>query len=102
MDLHVSLWDVNSGIVCTRYFGSEFMVHGTAEDMWKKINDSISRLNLAKLVQISMDGPNVNWKLFETMQGDLKQNFQLTLLNTVCQYDLESNIKRWFSLFCLN
>jgi len=50
MDLHVRLWDVNSCIVRTRYFGSEFMDHGTADDMWKMISDSISRLNLAKLV----------------------------------------------------
>lgn len=57
------------------------MGHGTADDMWKMINDSISRLNLAKLVQISMDEPHVNWKLHEMIQGDLKQNLELTLLN---------------------
>jgi len=73
------LWDINNGIVCTRYFGSEFMGHGTADDMWKKINDSISRLNLTKLVQISMDGPHVNWKLYNMMHRDLKQQLQLTL-----------------------
>ena len=53
-----------------------------ADDMWKTINDSISRLNLAKLVQISMEGPHVNWKLYEMIQGNLKQNLELTC--TVC------------------
>jgi len=28
-----------------------------------------------------MDGPNVNWKLYEMIQGDLKQNLELTLLS---------------------
>ena len=38
MDLHIRLWDVNSGIVRTCYFGSEFMGHGTADDMWKTVS----------------------------------------------------------------
>lgn len=80
MDVYIRLWDIN-GMVCSRYIGSKFMGHGSAEQLLDKFNDCVSSLNLSKLVQISMDGPNVNWKLFELMERDLKFNLQLSILN---------------------
>jgi len=31
-----------------------------------------------------MDGPNVNWKFYETVQSDLKLNLKLTMLDIGC------------------
>lgn len=80
MDVHVRLWDVN-GTVISRYLGSQFMGHGTADGMLAEFNACVGSLNLAKLVQISMDGPNVNWKFYEMVQSDLKLNLKLTMLD---------------------
>ena len=80
MDVYIRMWDI-TGIVITRYFGSVFMGHADAAGMLQKLNDCIRSLNLAKLVQISMDGPNVNWKLFDMVQNDLHLNLKLTLLD---------------------
>ena len=80
MDVHMRLWDTN-GTVSSRYLCSKFMGHATAEQMLDKFNECVGNLNLAKLIQISMDGPNVNWKLYDLMQQDLKVNLNVSLLN---------------------
>lgn len=79
MDFHVRFWQAN-GEVKTRYLGSEFIGHATAADMLK-FNACVGKLNLAKLVQIAMDGPTVNWAFYERMETDLKLNMKLTLLD---------------------
>ena len=79
MDVHVRYW--HAGQVTSRYLGSEFMGHATAADKLKKLTSSLSGLYLPNIIQISMDGPNVNWKLFETLQSDLKTQSNVSLLN---------------------
>ena len=39
------------------------MGHTTASDLLNSLKCSLSKLNYRKLLQISMDGPRVNWKL---------------------------------------
>ena len=39
------------------------MGHATADDMVEHFDASTEGLDKNKLLQISMDGPNVNWKL---------------------------------------
>ncbi|KAI0217790.1 DNA helicase MCM9 [Lamellibrachia satsuma] len=38
-------------------------------------------LNVKQMVQISMDGPNVNWALIDLMKKTLSDNFDSTLIN---------------------
>jgi len=59
------------------------MGHATATVtyMLDKFNACVEKLNLAKLVQKSMDGPTVNWAFYEKVEADLKQNLKLLLLN---------------------
>lgn len=49
--------------VSSRYFGSSFMGHATAENLEEHIVKQAGDLGLHKLLQLSMDGPNVNLKL---------------------------------------
>lgn len=37
--------------------------------------ESVDKLTLSKILQLSMDGPNVNWKFFDSLRGDLKKEF---------------------------
>lgn len=40
-----------------------------------------SGLNIKNMVQISMDGPNVNWKFFDKMKVNLSEEYQTILIN---------------------
>ena len=48
--------------VVTQYFDSQFMEHTTASDL-QSLKCLLSKLNNRELLQMSMDGPRVNWKL---------------------------------------
>ncbi|GBN94621.1 hypothetical protein AVEN_11974-1 [Araneus ventricosus] len=64
-----------------RYLTSVFVGHSTAEDISKAFNDSTKKLDLRKVIQISMDGPAVNWKFFHMIQEQIRDDFQTQLLN---------------------
>ena len=78
MDMIVRFWDSKSNKVSERYFNSEFMGHATAADMLTHLKNKMALLNPSSLVQISVDGPDVNWKfyhnLFQERKGEDLQN----------------------------
>lgn len=81
MDIHIRCWN-DSHQVCTRYFTSVFMGHSTADDMEEKIVESLSScLSLSKVIQVSMDGPSVNWSFFRKFQKHLESRFQVKCLD---------------------
>ena len=51
--------------ISTRYYTSAFIGHAKADDMLQHFEDYIEELNINKLTQISMDGPNVNWMFYK-------------------------------------
>lgn len=77
-DLHVRIWD--GGEVKTRYVGSEFLGHATAQDIVDRMQTILSETEMKNLVQLSMDEPNVNWEVFDLLQSDLVQ-INKSLLN---------------------
>ena len=70
MDLVIRYFDDDAGKVMMRYLGSEFLGHTTSADLLVKFKDGVRQLIPRCLIQISMNGPNVNWKFL----GDLKEN----------------------------
>lgn len=80
MDIHIRYWDA-SHKVATRYFTSVFMGHSKAEDIEEKLLSALEPLPLEKIVQLSMDGPNVNLKAFRLVQEHLQQNYQVRCLD---------------------
>ena len=51
------------------YIGSSFIGHGDHELCPQKLTETMGGLDYVnKLVQVSMDGPNVNWKLHELLE----------------------------------
>ncbi len=79
LDMHVRLW--NGSEVKTKYIGSEFMGHSSAQDIAEKMNNLLSEIGIKNLVQISMDGPNVNWKVFEILQNQVQNDAGKSLIN---------------------
>ena len=63
LDIHVRVWENN--VVATNYLRSEFMGHAAAVDLHERLEPVILEFGHRKLLQLSMDGPNVNWKLYE-------------------------------------
>lgn len=79
LDLHVRIWDC--GTVQTRYLGSEFFGQATARDVVDKLSGVLTDMGLHNLVQVSMDGPNVNWKIFDLLQNESLASINRSLLN---------------------
>ena len=60
MDLCVRYWDVNKSRAATRYFDSLFLGHATANDLQSSFTSLLNDQILSKIVQVSMDGRNIN------------------------------------------
>ncbi|KAH7942791.1 hypothetical protein HPB52_001573 [Rhipicephalus sanguineus] len=62
MDIHLRFWSTTPEHVMTQYCSPLFMGHSTAEELQEKFLGGLTNLPLEKIVQLSMDGPNVNLK----------------------------------------
>ena len=79
LDVHVRYW-CGSNIV-TRYQNSYFLGHAKADDLLEALRESSSLFNKKGLLQLSMDGPNVNWKVFSLFQQEISKENSVELLN---------------------
>ncbi|GBN22583.1 hypothetical protein AVEN_56254-1 [Araneus ventricosus] len=79
LDCHIRFWDHNK--ITTRYYSSDFLGHATSELLFEKINEKCLTLGAKNLLQLSMDGPNVNLKVLDMMMEEMKNNFNASLLN---------------------
>jgi len=72
LDVYIRFWDDNANEVSCRYYNSAFLGHTTSNDLLKALKMSLEPLDLQRLLQISMDGPNVNIKMFKDFKEELK------------------------------
>ena len=77
MDIVVRYWNLNDHIVSTHYFGSAFMGHATSDDLLASFR---SALPLSSLLQVSMDGPTVNWKFLDLLEKCMEAEHILSKL----------------------
>ena len=80
LDVYVRFWEDRQ--VVTRFLHSEFLGHATAQDLHDKLTPLLARLSHQKLLQLSMDGPNVNLKLRKLVEEDIQRSSTLRLLET--------------------
>ncbi|GBM43030.1 hypothetical protein AVEN_215164-1 [Araneus ventricosus] len=80
LDLHIRYWSKDNRVT-TRYLTSIFMGHATASNILDAFKIALAKLDLKKLVQISMDGPSVNWCFYEHFQEDLKKEHDIKCIN---------------------
>ena len=73
LHLHVRYWDVNKKRAQTRFWTSSFVWHSTHKDILENLESCVEGLDVTKMSQVSMDGPNVQ-------QSD-SQKFGPILLN---------------------
>lgn len=82
MDIAVRFWDEVKGEVITRYYTSAFLGKATALDLLDALKRNVPQNVLAKIIQMSMDGPNVNLRLIKDFQVEVNENLtEKTLLD---------------------
>ena len=64
-DVHVIYFDESTHRVTRKYLTSNFIGHGDANSLRNHLEHVLEKLEMKNLIQISMDGPNVNWKMLE-------------------------------------
>lgn len=74
MDIVVRFWNKEKCEVCTRYFTSAFLGHTTANDLLDAFKSSVPTKMTQKVIQISMDGPNVNFKFLKNLREYLAED----------------------------
>ncbi|XP_039464091.1 uncharacterized protein LOC120437608 [Oreochromis aureus] len=79
LDIHVRFWNDNQ--VKSWYLTSFFMGYHTADQMYEKIEKVRSDMGFQNLIQLSMDGPNVNWKIFSLAQHNIEEQTGKKMLN---------------------
>ena len=80
LDIHLRFWN-SGGVVKSRYFNSKMLGHSTSDDLLEAINSCRESVNFQNLVHLSMDGPNVNWAVFNKLQAQLKTDYNNHLFN---------------------
>ena len=81
MDLVCRYWDEVSNKVTVRYLNSTFIGHATSEDIHESFKSPLNPIAIEKIIQVSMDRPNVNWKFLELYNNELRESHQKIFLN---------------------
>lgn len=74
MDVHLIYYKEETNQVERVYLDSQFMGHGAADnvmDEFKRVHKELDIVN--NLVQLSMDGPNVNWAFLDALERYRKE-----------------------------
>nr|XP_050024822.2 uncharacterized protein LOC126519248 [Dermacentor andersoni] len=71
MDVLVRFWSDAEGSVKTRYLTSCFLGRTRAEELVSAFKSATDGLSRSKILQISMDGPNVNMKFLREIKQEL-------------------------------
>lgn len=81
LDVHVKFWDFKVDRVATRYLTSAFLLKATAADLLTAFKENINLEILLKVIQLSMDGPNVNFTFLKNFQDLVNEHISSKLLN---------------------
>lgn len=74
MDIVLRFWSDVTNTVCSHYFGSAFMGHATAENLLTSFKLALTEVPLKMIMQVSMDGPSVNWKFVDLLTTSLGED----------------------------
>ena len=74
MDILLRYWDNIAKMVKYQFWNSSYLGHATHKDLLEGFDSSVPDLDLSKMIQLLMDGPNVNWKIAGTLSKDKTEN----------------------------
>ena len=71
MDVHLIYFDDESKLVKKRYIGSQFMGTVVAKETLERFEEVHGKLDSThNTIQISIDGPNVNWRMLDLVKDE--------------------------------
>ena len=70
MDIHITFWNSDTKRVESRYYDTTFMGHTTANDLKEAFNDKMKPFSASNMLQVGMDGPNVNWLFYDKISNE--------------------------------
>ena len=79
-DVHFRFWNNVANEVSTRFYDSHFLQRTNAENLFECLQSSLKDVT-SKNLQLSVDGPNTNWKVLELLDDERKENDYPTVLN---------------------
>ena len=88
--IHIRFFDEGRNAVHTRYFTSAFLGHATATNMVDVFVEKCGTMNLSNMIQLSMDGPNVNWSFYQKLMAEVYDDRSQKLI------DIGQCIQNWF------
>ena len=65
----------------SRFYTSEFLGHADADCLHEKLLDCCTAIGKPSLLQMSMDGPNVNYKTYELLSTSIEEETKKKMLN---------------------
>ena len=72
MDTHIRFFDDGRNTVYPRYFTSAFLGHtNTAAKMVDVFVEKCGTMNLLNMIQLSMEGPNVNGSFYQKLMAEV-------------------------------
>lgn len=74
MDVQVRFWNNKVNEVQTRYLDSRFFKRPNADNILNELLKAIERLPNERMLMLSMDGPNTNWKVLECLKTYRAEN----------------------------
>ena len=81
MDVSICYRDDKEQMVRTRYFDSQFLERPNADNLLDSIKLSTERLRNESLLQLAMDGANVNWEVLTKLDDNLVEDGYTKSLN---------------------
>ena len=79
LDIHICFWE--SSQVSNRFYTSEFLGHADADCLHEKLLDCCTANRKPGLLQMSTDGPNVNWKTYKLLSTSIEEETKKKMLN---------------------
>ena len=95
MDVAIRFWNNSKKQSETRYLTSEFLNRPNAENLVNSLSSATKDLDQQNLLQISMDGPSVNWNVLNIISEKRNENEleQLLVIGPCSQHVLHGVFK---------
>ena len=81
MDIQVRFWDDKCKQVRTRYLTSIFLNRPNAKNLLLGLQESLKAFGQERFLQLSMDGPNTNWKVLDLLNKERSEKEYPCLVN---------------------
>ena len=81
MDIRKRFWNEFTNRVESRYLKLVFLGHTTASDLLDEFKSGLTDVDMDNILQVSMDGPSVNWKFYDSITTDREKSKLSGLIN---------------------